>query len=294
MALRESVDGKRWRYRAAPHQVAGHLFEEGKCGSLVCERGFFYKPMQCGPRGERERDFYEKLTARMAGGSECSGSGNEDDGECVDASSLQVLSGFVPKFFGLVDLNGVTYMKMEDLARQYRFPCIMDVKIGFRTWYASADEAHIQKWMKKDAATTTSSLGFKVCGMQVYNKEDKEYWKASKKWCKTLDAYSVRSALRQFVTHPDVSTNDIYCGQGGLQQQLESLEQWAGEQKHFHFYSASVLILYEGDATCPEDINVNVKIIDFAHTMEACGKKDKNFVSGLASFRANLDKICDS
>ncbi len=32
--------------RAAPHQVAGHLFEDNKQGSLVDDKGRFFKPLQ--------------------------------------------------------------------------------------------------------------------------------------------------------------------------------------------------------------------------------------------------------
>ena len=50
--------------KAAPHQVAGHLFERGKAGSLIDDVGHFYKPLQPGPRGEREETFYRYVSGR--------------------------------------------------------------------------------------------------------------------------------------------------------------------------------------------------------------------------------------
>ncbi len=50
--------------KAAPHQVAGHLFERGKAGSFIDDVGHFYKPLQPGPRGEREESFYAYLTSK--------------------------------------------------------------------------------------------------------------------------------------------------------------------------------------------------------------------------------------
>lgn len=39
---------------------------EGKAGSLVDDRGHFYKPIQPGPRGDRERAFYELINSKKA------------------------------------------------------------------------------------------------------------------------------------------------------------------------------------------------------------------------------------
>jgi inositol-polyphosphate multikinase len=68
---------------------------------------------------------------------------------------------------GTLDLDGRTLLELEDVARGYRRPSIMDVKIGFRTWYHGASESYISKCKAKDAETTQARLGFKVCGMQV-------------------------------------------------------------------------------------------------------------------------------
>lgn len=90
--------------RRVPSQVAGHLFEgkdsaltrhilcmhkpstiitEGKAGSLVDKYGRFYKPLQVGPRGNRERAFYETLAAclRMESSAEPSSSSSAAGGD---------------------------------------------------------------------------------------------------------------------------------------------------------------------------------------------------------------------
>ncbi len=58
-------------------------------------------------------------------------------------------------------------MELEDVAQQYHRPSIIDIKVGFQTWYPGAEEAYIQRCQAKDAATTQAALGFKICGMQV-------------------------------------------------------------------------------------------------------------------------------
>ncbi len=51
---------------------------------------------------------------------------------------------------------------------------------------------------EKDASTTQAALGFKICGMQVYRHGAGGYWRASKRWCKTLPVELVDKALLSF------------------------------------------------------------------------------------------------
>lgn len=153
---------------------------------------------------------------------------------------------------GVVTVGQRTLLELEDLARGYRHPCIVDIKIGYRTWYPEAgDEAYIarckcvsagpqggcrhywacQPWQclaretlvcssnpapllplsmanppptccrQKDAATTQARLGFKICGMQVWRSCQGGYWRASKRWCKTLPEALVDKALMSFTNN---------------------------------------------------------------------------------------------
>ena len=65
-------------------------------------------------------------------------------------------------------MDKVTLLELEDVAKRYRHPSIIDIKLGFRTWYPTADQWYIDKCKAKDASTTQAALGFKICGMQVH------------------------------------------------------------------------------------------------------------------------------
>lgn len=60
----------------------------------------------------------------------------------------------------------------------------------------------------------------------------------------------------------------------------------------WHFYSASLLVVYEGTAQSSEDLRVRCSLIDFAHSFFAAGR-DTNFEKGLQSFLAMLETITD-
>lgn len=86
-------------------------------------------------------------------------------------------------------------------------------------------------------------------------------------------------------TEHGLRPSDVYGGSTGAVAQLQSLLSWFEIQEDFHFYSASILILYEGDAEGSSDANVRVRLVDFAHTFSTEDAlvigKDKNFTRGL-------------
>lgn len=59
-------------------------------------------------------------------------------------------------------------------------------------------------------------------------------------------------------------------------------------QREFLFYSASVLIVYEGDAGAAGEAHVSVRLIDFAHAFPSCGARDENCLEGVESLRGAL------
>eukprot|EP00891_Asterochloris_glomerata_P004565 jgi/Astpho2/4565/Aster-00147 len=309
--------------RPCKHQVAGHLFEEGKAGSLVDEQGHFYKPVQNGPRGRREREFYElvsRLVALDRTAALDSQQGHQDFGQdCTeeaeetsssgrsDEESLAAHAGnadmpftvrnavmlsSIPGFYGTVEIDGPLLLELEDVAKRYRHPSIIDIKVGFRTWYNGADQRYIEKCKLKDASTTQAALGFKICGMQVYRACQRGYWRASKRWCKQLPQDAVDKALCRFANNESgLCPQDVYGGKGGAIAQLCQLEKWFQRQREFFFYSSSVLIIYEGDAETPEDARVIVRLVDFAHTFPSEGQKDGNFLAGLRTLIARLTGV---
>jgi hypothetical protein len=146
----------------------------------------------------------------------------------------------IPRFYGVVEADGRVLLELEDLTRWYQHPCIMDIKIGFRTWYSHADSSYIERCRQKDSTTTQATLGFKICGMQVYRHARGGYWRASKRWCKTLPEVLVDKALVSFAHNEHgLRPVDVYGGPTGAVAQLRDLEAWFSHQVDFHFNSAS-------------------------------------------------------
>lgn len=65
------------------------LHTEGKAGSLVDSYGRFYKPLQVGPRGKRERIFYETLAACLRAESAAEQSSSSSSAAGSDDSAVE-------------------------------------------------------------------------------------------------------------------------------------------------------------------------------------------------------------
>lgn len=229
--------------------------------------------------------------------------GNAKEGD-LNASFLR---SFVPDFFGTVNLNienvgTLTHLVLSDVTLPYRRPSIMDVKVGHQTWYDGASPEYIEKCKVKDESSTSSALGFKVCGLQVFNGTSDDYWRPGKQWSKCLDVERVRDVIRRFCGRGPKSTmcakrKTVLMDQ--ILEQLRSIRHWFENQRSYHFYSASLLVLYEGMDTDEQgeliDPGVKVYIIDFAHTFRPKNKEhDENFIEGLKCFESELLELAKS
>jgi inositol-hexakisphosphate kinase len=95
--------------------------------------------------------------------------------------------------------NPQTYLLLENLVCKYRRPCIMDMKVGARQYADDSSAAKKQRKMVKAAATTSGSLGLRVCGMQVYKAETGSYVCHNKYFGRALDNRGLKGALVEYL-----------------------------------------------------------------------------------------------
>merc|ERR550517_1532157 len=111
-------------------QIAGHGSEnDGQRGLLVHESGFVLKPVQAPPKGTREVAFYQSINS----------SGDEVDQRLVQLTARFYGTQAVKVQNGVVGLSD--YLVLENLTQGLGAPCVMDVKIGARTYGPDASEA---------------------------------------------------------------------------------------------------------------------------------------------------------
>lgn len=273
-------------FKIPDHQVAGHQASNGMIGPLIDDSGLFFKPLQKDDRGSKEVAFYKSLFS--------------------NTSVPDNIRAFFPAFHGTQlipasDGSGLhPHLVLQDFVSSYVNPSIMDIKIGSRTWYPQASEDYIQRCFKKDRETSSLALGFRLSGLQIHVSQKVGYWKPERRSLQNLSAKDVKLILKKYVSsnapdsdadEPDcVFASSVYGGSNGVLAQLLELKTWFEDQTIYHFYSSSVLMVYDKE-TLETKSNAAIKLVDFAHIVESGGVIDHNFLGGLCSLIKLISEI---
>mmetsp|Transcript_10973 Transcript_10973/g.20178 ORF Transcript_10973/g.20178 Transcript_10973/m.20178 type:complete len:405 (-) Transcript_10973:282-1496(-) len=185
----------------------------------------------------------------------------------------------------------INYIRLEDLTLPFSRPNILDLKIGTRVYGVGDDPKKVQRKIAKSAATTTKTLGLRLCGMQVYNSHDDGYTFRDKFYGRNLDENGLIHSIDEFFTNEKGHRKKIL---DNFITQILKLLTVISEQKSFQFFSSSLLFICEG---ChPEDQKrlhgtikngdydrVDLRFIDFAQAAVDTEKKgvDEGFLLGL-------------
>ncbi|KAM5571469.1 inositol polyphosphate multikinase beta-like [Rosa sericea] len=278
-------------FKAPDHQVGGHMAVNGALGPLVDDAGNFYKPLQSDERGAKEVAFYT--------------------GFSTETRIPDKIRKFFPVFHGTRDLEASDgsglhpHLVLEDIVSSRTNPSVLDIKIGASTWYPEASEQYITKCLKKDRDGTSLTLGFRLCGLQFYGNKETGFWKPDRKSVNAFTHDDVRSALRKFVSSNSPSDSDaepdccyastVYGGPDGIVSQLLKLKSWFEDQTIYHFYSCSIMMVYDKESILKgENPNPQIKLVDFAHVVEGKGIIDHNFLGGLCSLIKFLKDVLNN
>lgn len=161
------------------HQVAGHTFIVGtdEIGMLKSiDDGSVLKPAGSPMCAAREIKFYEQLLT-------------------TTDKDILPLRDFTAEYRGTQTLavgsKTVNFIKLRDLTHDMLEPCVVDIKMGRRTWDPLATEQKREAEESKyvDCKTT---VGFCIPGLQTYHIASGIYKKYGKEYGKKLNQNTIK------------------------------------------------------------------------------------------------------
>ncbi|KAL1494539.1 hypothetical protein ABEB36_010121 [Hypothenemus hampei] len=209
------------------NQVAGHTISDTGGIAMLKKNGLVYKPLLKKDCAEREVKIYEHLETT------------------VDRSLIEMRQ-LVPKFYGVETLEikekAIDFLVLEDLTRDFKEPCIMDIKIGRRTWDQNASYEKIIAEEKK-YHECKRDLGFCIPGFQVYKITNNQLVKYDKEYGKKLDKDGARDAIKIFLN----ADSHHFCRKLLVQllAALWQIQHFARNQRRLRLYATSILLVYD-------------------------------------------------
>ncbi|KAK3529440.1 hypothetical protein QTP70_031101 [Hemibagrus guttatus] len=237
------------------HQVAGHKYGVDKVGILQHPDGTVLKQLQPPPRGPRELQFYSMVYAK----------------DCCDPCLLE-LQQHLPKYYSTwssPDSPTELYLKLEDVTRHFQKPCIMDVKIGQRSYDPFASQEKREQQIRK--YPLMEEIGFLLLGMRVYNVGLDSFDTYDQHYGRGLTQDTVKDGLCKFFYNGDRLRRDVVTASIA---KVQSILRWFEKQRQLNFYASSLLFVYEGlpsaqdDKSGTQSLQKNEGVLEYNNNIE--------------------------
>jgi len=253
--------------------------------------------------------------------------------EAVDSGTIETAEG-VQRLHGKKLATDV-HIVLENITNGFKKPNVLDLKLGAQLWDDAAKPEKRARLDEVSNKTTSGSLGFRIAGMRTYKgaeapevpadlkqyvEADKEsgFWVYNKMYGRKFSAEDINDGFVSYVfpgskseAEQDRAREVLAYFLGEVKDIIEVFE-----KKESRMYSASILLVYEGDIEAyastkqklrsahlddeDEDDEDNlpklaaVKMIDFAHATWVPGQgPDENALRGMRSTAKILKELLD-
>ncbi|XP_056109837.1 inositol hexakisphosphate kinase 2b [Rhinichthys klamathensis goyatoka] len=139
--------------------------------------------------------------------------------------------------------NQHKFILLENLTWRYRVPCVLDLKMGTRQHGDDASEEKKANQIRKCQQSTSSSIGVRLCGMQVYHNATGQLIFMNKYHGRKLSLAGFKEALCQFFSDGRVFRRELLTP---VLQRLREMRAVLEACESYRFFSSSLLVIYDG------------------------------------------------
>merc|ERR1712039_744532 len=177
--------------------------------------------------------------------------------------------------------EGVPWLGMSNILHGFQTPAILDLKMGTRTWNTDADDKKIQNQQRKAAESTTGSLGLRVVGGKLLDKDGNFFRVGKKHKHEIMNEEELVAFLSQFLCNASLRAS--------FAERLQTVSDWWHAQSRYAFYASSLLVAYDTDRK--DECRIN--IIDFANCEMISDKSQdlSGFNTGLTALARVLTQL---
>jgi hypothetical protein len=220
---------------------------------------------------------------------------------------LRRLSSFLPFYHGMLTTYassihdgsraGSSFLVLEDATHAFSEPCVLDLKLGTRTYEPNASPSKKQREEQK--YPPQKKLGVRIVGMRVIKNHHTSV--ATKRTSTAGGDVAVFDKYFGFSIQDEEelahAIDTIFIGQNVIRRRERSREfliqlmdviEWFLENDAFLFCSSSLLLVYEGGTSFPNlDKKPTLRVIDLAH-VRANTSLDEGYLVGLRTLERIL------
>ncbi|PVI03561.1 inositol hexaphosphate kinase 3 [Periconia macrospinosa] len=298
------------------------------------------------PCTRTEIDFYESVNSNHpdlvphfpAFMGELSLTKDQDAGKAVaESGTITTTDGTIERLHGK-KLDTELHIVLENITYGFKQPNVLDLKLGKQLWDEKAKPEKRARLDEVANSTTSGSLGFRIAGMRTWKGEsvpevpsdlkdyvessgENGYWVYNKMYGRKFSIQDIKEGFEAYVLPQGKSHKQLARAQEILAFFLGEVKDIISvfEKKESRMYSASILLVYEGDVDEyaktkktlrslsaqdeegdddeEEDLPklAAVKLIDFAHATWRKGEgNDENALRGMRSTATILKELLDT
>jgi len=172
---------------------------------------------------------------------------------------------------------------MEDLTFGYNKACVMDIKMGTRTYAEDSNLLKKKIRQMKDLDTTSARYGIRITGYRTFNSHNDQIFELTKECAEKVTTIEMLERHLEifFMNGTDMRFDVIKY----YLEKLNFLSSWMETQTHYRFFSSSILFIFDGAIPA---FKADLRMIDFAHVHDI---KDNGTDTGYSIGLKNLTEI---